>query len=158
MWGMYVYMGCSHLKILFLTWENTVWNISRHPFSDRSSCHQHFDIFHFFLLFQGSQSLVIDKPSIHSELGRNKSSPLLYNPNPLLCNRLAVHPKYSMRLLDVFYADRTWQAWTDAKADMKASTVCPSNPKQEVINSPSSSGLQLKVINLNNAILLLWAS
>lgn len=117
----------------------------------------HFDMFHFFLLFQGSQSLVIDKPSIHTELGRNKSSPLLYNPNPLLCNRLAVHPKYSMRLLDVFYADRTWQAWTDAKVDMKASTVCLSNPKQEVINSPSSSGLQLKAINLNNAILLLWA-
>lgn len=128
-----------------------------HHFSDGSSCLQHFDTFLFFL-FQGSQSLVIDNPSFHTALRRNSSSQLLYNPNSLLCSQLAVHAKYSKRLLDVFYANRTWQTWTDAKTDMKVSTVYPSNPNLEVFNSPSSLGPQLKVINLNNAVLLLIAS
>lgn len=66
----------------------------------------------------------IDKLSFHEKLREE-----LHHSRQALKHASA---EYLRRLLDVFYADNIWQPWNEARADMKAGTVCQN---QEIINS-----------------------
>lgn len=76
------------------------------------------------LCFLGA-SLLIDKLSFHKKA---QGGTTLRRSRRALTH---ANGEYLRRLLDVFYADNIWQAWNEARADMKAGTVCQN---QEIIS------------------------